>query len=326
MRRRRSNRLVLVALALVCFGSPRLLDGQTPDTEGALFLLSPVGARAVGMGQAVVADQAGSEAVWWNPSGLARAVRSEAAIHHSETFIARGDAVSIVVPSSLLGVFGASINILNFGEQEVTDEGGTTGKLTPRNFVYAATYATTVGPRVGAGLTYKIVQFRFDCIGACPGVPTSSALTSALDVGTQLSIGGRVPFTFGAALRNVGLRLQVNDTEQADPLPTRLQLGVLAPVAIVTQRVKDLSLRMTTDVLTRVDLSDASVRIGGDLVYQKRLHLRGGYVFRAAESTGPAVGLGVTTGNLVFDLARAFKGFSADAGKPPTYLSLRYLF
>lgn len=325
MRRRRSDRLTL--LALVLLGAPQTLAAQrTPDTEGALFLLSPVGARAVGMGQAVVADQAGSEAVWWNPSGLARSERSEAAIHHSETFIARGDAVSVIVPSSLLGVFGASVNILNFGEQEVTDEGGATGKLTPRNFVYAATYATTLGSRVGAGITYKLVQLRLDCIGGCAGVPTASALTSALDLGTQVAIGGRVPFTVGATVRNMGLRLQVNDNEQADPLPTRLQVGVLVPVEAVARRVKEMKLRVTTDVLTELDLSGASARIGGDAVFQERVHVRAGYVFRAAESAGPSVGLGLVAGNLVLDIARAFEGFSADAGKPPTYLSLRYVF
>lgn len=325
MRRRRSDRLTLLALVLLVASSP-LAAQRTPDTEGALFLLSPVGARAVGMGQAVVADQAGSEAVWWNPSGLARSERSEAAIHHSETFIARGDAVSIIVPSSLLGVFGASVNILNFGEQEVTDEGGTTGKLTPRNFVYAATYATTLGSRVGAGITYKLVQFRLDCIGGCAGVVTASALTSALDLGTQVSIGGRVPFTVGATVRNMGLRLQVNDNAQADPLPTRLQIGVLVPVGAVKRRTTEMALRLTTDVLSELDFAGASVRIGGDAVFQERVHLRAGYVFRAAESAGPSVGLGLVAGNLVLDIARAFEGFSADAGKPPTYLSLRYLF
>src|SRR5512133_991785 len=75
-----------------------------PAEDGALFLLRPVGARAVGMGQAVVAEQGSSESVWWNPAGLARAEKREAAIHHSQSVIGTGDAVSFVVPSSVLGV------------------------------------------------------------------------------------------------------------------------------------------------------------------------------------------------------------------------------
>ena len=38
--------------------------------EGAPFLLIPVGARAVGQGQAVVASRLGPEAIWWNPASL----------------------------------------------------------------------------------------------------------------------------------------------------------------------------------------------------------------------------------------------------------------
>jgi hypothetical protein len=94
----------------------------------------------------------------------------------------------------------------------------------------------------------------------------------------------------------------------------------------VKRRTKDMALRLTTDVLTELNLSGASARIGGDAAFQGRVHLRAGYVFRATESAGPSVGLGVVAGNLVLDIARAFEGFSADAGKPPTYLSLRYLF
>ena len=41
-------------------------------TEGALFLLLPVGARSVGMGQAVVADRPGTEARVVEPGGNRR--------------------------------------------------------------------------------------------------------------------------------------------------------------------------------------------------------------------------------------------------------------
>src|SRR5688500_16375073 len=70
-------------------------------TEGALFLLLRVGARAVGIGQATAAAIEGSEAVWWNPAGLARQAKRELAIHHSEPFPeSTQDVVSFIVPSS----------------------------------------------------------------------------------------------------------------------------------------------------------------------------------------------------------------------------------
>src|SRR5215216_6971280 len=102
MRRRRCRRAA-VALRLVASLSAALAEGASAQgpaaEEGALFLLVPVGARAVGMGQAVVADQPGSEAIWWNPAALARAEKRELAIHHSQSLVGTGDALTLVVPS-----------------------------------------------------------------------------------------------------------------------------------------------------------------------------------------------------------------------------------
>src|SRR5687767_325366 len=228
MRRRRSSRLVRRALATALIaGWPSVSSGQSGvATEGALFLLLPVGARAVGMGHAVVAERSGSESVWWNPSGLARLESYEVAIHHSQNLIATGDAVSVVLPFPILGVFAISANVLNYGEQEINDGTGVVGSLLPRSFVYAATYATPIGDRLGAGITYKVVQLRFDCTGACPPNARIAATTSALDLGVQYDLHPTSPITIGAAVRNLGLRVQVNDSEQSDPLPTRVQLGV----------------------------------------------------------------------------------------------------
>jgi len=66
--------------------------------------------------------------------------------------------------------------------------------------------------------------------------------------------------------------------------------------------------------------------VGADMVWNRRVHLRGGYVFDGGEAGGPALGFGLSAGSLVLDIARLFQGLSADAGQAPTYLSLRYLF
>src|SRR5215207_7507009 len=231
MRRHPSRRAVLIVSALLLSvalaGDTRAQTGLAE--EGALFLLLPVGARSVGLGQAVVADRGGSESVWWNPAAIGASTRREAAIHHSQSVAGTGDAVTIVVPSSLLGVLALSVNIFDYGEQEAnpdqspTDGGGT---IIPRSFVYAATYATSLGSYVTAGLTYKLVQFRIDCTGPCPEDITFSATTSALDLGAQFVIKRSLPLVIGVAARNVvGLKLQVNDSQQSDDIPRRLQVG-----------------------------------------------------------------------------------------------------
>lgn len=329
MRRHRSRRhrgaLLALLLALPMLARPAAADAQLAE-EGALFLLVPVGARAIGTGQAVVAEQMGSEAVWWNPAGTARAEKREVALYHSQTIVATGDVISVLVPSSLLGVFALSINVLNFGEQQLTDSLGAIGSILPRSFVYAATYATPLGSRLSAGMTYKVVQLRFDCSGSCAGVPAANASTSAMDFGAQADLAPLLPVTLGVAVRNVGLRLQVNDQAQSDPIPTRIQVGVRYQIPGVDHYAKGADAHLTGDLFNELRFSSPTARIGLEVAFEHRVFLRTGYDFEESEASGPAVGLGLSTGNLVIDLARSFQGLSADAGQPPTYLSLRYLF
>ncbi|HEX2718959.1 MAG TPA: PorV/PorQ family protein [Gemmatimonadaceae bacterium] len=329
MRRRRSSGRLIAALALVASALPSTpAAGQEPASEGALFLLLPIGARAVGTGQAIVADRPGGEAIWWNPSALAHAERTEAAIHHSQSIVATGDAVTIVVPSALLGVIAVGANILNFGKQEVRDTVGTLGVLLPRNIVYTASYATPVGRWLSAGAAYKIVQLRLDCSGGCAGIPTVSASSSAIDAGIQGSLARWAPVDVGIALRNVGPRLQVNDRDQADPLPTRLQVGVSATIPQVKRATRDLALRVNLDALDRVRFNTPSLRLGATLDYRDRAYLRGGFLSErgAGDGEGPSIGFGITSGSLSVDIARIMRGLSAESGEPPTFVSLRYSF
>jgi hypothetical protein len=312
-----------VAAAEVAHGQTGLAQ------EGALFLLLPVGARAVGLGQAVVADRPGSESVWWNPAAIGAATRREAAIHHSQSVAGTGDAVTILVPSSLLGVLALSVNIFDYGEQESTDpvEGGV-GTIIPRSFIYAATYATSLGSYVTAGISYKLVQFRIDCTGPCPDI-AFSATTSALDLGAQFMVKRSVPLVIGVAARNlVALKLQVNDSPQSDPLPRRLQVGAQYRINLPEKITPETAVRVSVDVADGIKVGNPAPRIGADIAFRERFHVRGGYAVETAgsEAGGPSIGLGISTGNLVFDVARVLSGLSADAGKAPTYLSLRYLF
>lgn len=324
--RRARELLSILLLSMAGLAVARDARAQGPSQDGALFLLLPTGARSVGMGQAVVSAQSGSEGVWWNPGSLARLEKREAAVHHSQSVIGTGDALTLLVPSSLLGVLALSVNILNYGSQEVTDDRGTIGSILPRSLVYAATYATPIGSRFSAGVTYKVVQFRVDCSGVCPPASTSVATSSALDAGVQATVGGPVPLMLGAALRNVGPRLQVNDNPQSDPLPARVQVGLTHRVAVVTAYVPTTQLTVSADVLTRLRFDDPSARIGTELAWRQRLFARAGYVFDESEGGGPSVGLGLAAGSLAVDIARLFEGLSSDAGQAPTYFSLRYLF
>lgn len=330
MRRRRSERRSsLVALLVAFLLVPGALRGQGGVAqEGALFLLLPIGARPVALGQAVVAQEGGSDALWWNPAAVARLPKREVALHHGQTFIATSDAVSILVPRVRVGTLGLSVHYINYGEQEITDPLGTVGTLSLNSFVAAGTFATTLGRRLNAGVTFKVLQLRSACSGACQDLG-SSATSSALDFGLQYrrpaADSTRSAWSVGAAIRHAGLRLQVKDEAQADPLPTRIQVGVSwrRPLAGAGERAV---LQLSADLVDRLAVGSPGARLGGEVGWDERIALRAGYVWRGGSGDGPSVGIGYGTERFGVEIARFFDDFSSQAGEPPTYLSLRYRF
>lgn len=322
MRRLRSS-VAAIAASFLVFGESAAQDAG--DATGTAFLLLPVGARAVGMGQAVVADNPGTEAVWWNPAAIARNTKREAAIHHSQTVVATGDALTYMTPSRV-GTLAFSLDVLNFGDQQVTDEQGPVGVILPRNLVVAGTLARSVGKRFHGGISYKLIQFRVDCSGQCANVATFAASANAVDAGIQYQLLGPAPMMFGLAVRNVGSRLKVDEGSRTDPLPTRVEAGVLYPVGLFARYVSDIDVRIAAAVTADRNFGEPAARFGADVVWQDQVHLRGGYAARESNGAGAALGFGLVAGKLEFDIARSFGGLSSDAGQPPTYFSLRYLF
>jgi hypothetical protein len=302
-------------------------SAQTDAGNGTLFLLLPVGAETVGIGEAAVAERLGSESVWSNPAGLGREAKREAAIHHSETIAARGDVITLVFPSKARGTFALSFNLLDFGNQQITDPGGTPiGLVLPRNVLVAGTYAGAIGRSVSLGLTLKELQYRVDCSGQCTNVSTFSASATAVDLGAQYDVPGDSTIRLGVAVRNMGSKLQVNDGETPDPLPTRVEVGISYDPQMIQKYVSDVGARVAADLITDKSANHPSGRFGADVAYQNTVHLRGGYILNDADGAKASVGFGLSTGRLTFDIARTFGGLSEDAGKTPAYVSLRFGF
>jgi hypothetical protein len=303
-----------------------LLAQRPAAGEGALDLLLPTGARAVALGQATMAVDGTTESVWGNPSGLARMRGTTAAIHHSQSIGGTADAVAVVAHSRVLGSFGVSASLRDFGSSTNADGEGTEGgTILPRSLIYAATYAAAV-ERLNVGLSYKLVQWRVDCTGPCTGETGLLAQTSAIDAGAQFSLDPALPVTVGAGVRNVGVRMQVNDEPQADDLPSRLQAGLEWRVSQLSEALEGAELRLSADVVSELHRMGPSPRLGAEVGWQRRIRVRGGYASRSAGFGGPSLGVGYETGSLAIDLARLFDEVSSMTGTDPTYLSVRYKF
>lgn len=280
------------------------------------------------MGQAMVAAQPGSEGIWWNPSSIGGQDKRELAIHHSKTIAGVGDALSFVLPMHSYGTAALSLNILNIGEQQVTDEFGVVvGVILPRDVVLAGTYAAAITKRLRAGFNYKVVQLRVDCSGQCASVGPGVEGSRAVDFGAQYQLEAGAPLTFGAAIRNLGGKLNSRETNDRDPLPTQVEVGALYRLKFIDHYVKDTELRVAGSYVNSRDFGGKSVRFGTDVMYQGKVHLRAGFVGHDRRGDASAsLGFGLQNGGFVFDIARTFGGLPADNGQSPVYVSLRYLF
>jgi type IX secretion system protein PorV len=322
MRRLLSSALLSALLA----GSAR---AQTATgSEGSLFLLLPTGAQAVGMGQAMVAAKPGSEGIWWNPASIGRDDKQELAIHHSTTVAGDGDALTFLTPIRSWGTAAISINILNLGDQDITDPlGNLIGQAFLRDVVFAGSYATDLTKRLMVGLNYKLIQLRVDCLGECSSVGAEVQSLRAVDLGAQYEVEAGAPLTFGVAIRNLGGKLNSRETNRRDPLPTQLELGAMYRLKFLDQYVKDTELRVSGSFVDTRSFGGKSARFGTDLMYQKTLHLRAGYVGHDRRAgTSASIGFGLQSGGFVFDIARTFGGLPTNSGQSPVYVSLRYLF
>jgi len=328
--RRRPSRLrrwffVLVYLAL--HRSARL-EAQTGLTPEAFQFLLPIGARSVGAGQAVVAGGAGAESIAWNPALISRGPR-EFAFNLAEQAngIAATDAdVALVWPVPRVGAFAITLRYTAEQDQQSVDlDGRLLGTFNLNNIIAAATFAAPFGDRLAAGLTLKFLQQGASCTGSCD-LPAFPPRTAGLDAGVQYFLTKDSTVTIGASFLNTGFRLQVNDSPQADPLPTRALVGIsVAPH--LSDAPKELGTRVEADVIKRVSGGGPGYRFGGELSWQNLYFARVGYQLYSYTPTvsGPTVGVGLATQKLRIDFAQVFTDLGVGLGKP-TYLSLRYVF
>jgi hypothetical protein len=321
----------VIALFVTARPPDRLSAQDLANNAGALFLLFPVGAQAVAMGQTAAALEGRGEAAFWNPAGLATLEHPELALNSAGLAAGATHAVTIYFPSGL-GVLGGAVYLVDYGDLERTDSGGSTiARVAPRNLEFLASYATALAGSFALGINYKLVEFVVECSGDCSDLPSGRGVTHALDLGGQVAVGPGGALRVGIAVRNVGFKLQVNNRDQADALPARLVVGatyrVLLPGPVGTGGGGRLDLRVAADVDSPWgSYGDSRMRVGVDLGYQRLVRLRGGYAFVRDGLSGPSVGMGVTSGSIGVDLARTFLTGSELVAQSPTFFSFRVVF
>ena len=298
-------------------------------SEGALFLLLPVGAQAVSLGRAMTAV-AGPESAFWNPAGLDGVTRSRFVLFRGDQVAGTATAASVLVAGEGTGTLGASYLLLDVGELDQTDEfGNITGTITVRNHLGVLSGAATLVPGLSVGVSFKIIQFRLSCRGDCQDAGTT-ATTYAFDMGMQAEPLERL--RVGAMVAHVGPKLQVLNVEQADPLPARLRVAASYDVLDLLTEREDFGGWVGVEVQDRLrTLGQPSLYFGTEFTAGRvdALSLRAGYVFSdplgklegADPEDGARVGLGIRYERLDMSIAKSLAVSSVTGETEPVHVT-----
>lgn len=303
--------------------------GDATSTEGALFLLLPVGARAVSLGRAMTA-MPGAESAFWNPAGAAGVDRSQVVLFRGDHLAGQATAVSALFRWEGTGTLGVSYFLLDVGDQDLRDtDGNVLGKVSVRNHLGVVSAAARIADRVSAGVNFKVVQFRLSCTGICADAGTT-ATTYAVDAGLQVSPTPGSPLRLGAMIAHVGPRLQVLNAEQADPLPSRVRLAAAYDVVRRFVERDDLGGWLTVEVQDQLrDPGAPSLYVGTELTAgtADALFLRAGYVVGDLEQEdGARVGLGLRYERFDLSIAKSLAVSTLTGESEPVHVTFSILF
>lgn len=309
--------LFLSLLLALPAGAQQSDDGAP---EGGIFLLLPVGAKAIALGRAMTA-LSGAESVLWNPAGLGELEGARVLLYRGDYVAGEATSVSGLFSRTGLGTVGVTYHLLDVGEQDLTDErGNVLGTISVRNHLGVFSAATQFWDRLNVGFNFKVVQFRQSCRGQCLDAGVT-ATTYAVDAGLQLTRLAGLPLRMGVMVAHAGPHFQIRNEEQADPLPTRVRAS--AAYEVLGRRVGDeqLSLILVAEVEDRWrDPGSPAIYLGSEFgagVEDVLLMVRAGYVRGNGEQVnGAAVGVGIRYARFDLGIAKSLASNITDVTEP----------
>ena len=189
-----------------------------------------MGARAIGMGEAYVAQADDVSSLYWNPAGLALMQERQASFSYDQMYQdLKYQNASIGIPLEN-GAIGGSLSYLGYGDIQGFDQGGNpTGNQTA--YSGAATLgAAWLGNQWSAGANIKGIQ---------EDLASEKANGAAVDLGANAIypkpvFGGTM--RLGAVVQNLGPGMKFE--QQSDPLPMDWKLGIAAVQMMLDKKIE----------------------------------------------------------------------------------------
>lgn len=286
---RMTRKLVPLAL-LFLLGAPVPGFAAATGEKGFAFLKVGVGARAMGLGGAYVAEANDPTAVYWNPAGLGGVGQSQITFMHNEWIQDfRQDFVAIAAPAFHEGRGGFGLGVATFYSDQLerrSDTGVLLGHFGFNDIAASGSVAYPFSPALVGGLSAKYIREMID---------QEDASSVAFDGGVRLSVP-RTRLTLAGAVQNVGTKGKF-ETESFG-LPTTVRLGAAYGVAVPSARS---DLRLTTEYRKSAG-DDSHFQVGGEFLYHETAALRAGYKLGYDEEN-VSFGLGLRRDRFAFDYA-----------------------
>jgi hypothetical protein len=299
-------------------------------TEGALFLLLPSGAQGVAVGRAMTA-RSSSESAFWNPAGLAGLESSRVLLFRGDHVAGEATGISALLAGAGRGSLALSYQLLDVGTQDLRDpDGQVVGSISVRSHLGLVSGGISIGSRIRTGVNLKSLQYRVTCRGQCPD-GSVSATSYATDLGIQARPLRNQPLELGLMVAHLGSDFQVEGSQQADPLPTRIRLGAAYDILDAFAE-EDLGMSIMFELEDRLrDPGQLSYLVGAEFFAEAgaidQVSIRGGYIFGKRNQTdGAGLGFGVHYDRVEFGIARSLARSSLSSGDEPVHVTLGFTF
>lgn len=282
---RRGGPMIRLA-ALACALAMAPVSARAGSDTGADFLKIPVGARALGLGQAFTALADGLSALEWNPAGLARSsafdndAQAGFAFSHQTLFLDSSlDHLAVSLPTRRgAATWGFSVLRLSQPDQQGRAADRTpTGSFGVSDLAVGAAFATTIRTAaVGAQLKFirqDLAEFQ------------SQGMALDLGVLSPTPVAG---LSLGLSVRNLGPPMQF--VREKFELPLTVSAGA-------AYRLID-PLVIGVDLYSRPHQREIGLAIGTEMQAMGNIALRAGYLAKMAEAVSNAQESETTRGSI----------------------------
>ena len=310
-----------------------LVQGQTESnvskvgTTAAPFLEIEVGPRAIGMGGAFVAIANDATAIYWNPAGLSRISKIEAALIHTNWLVGTNfDFVGVVIPMGNLGSIAINVTSFSTDEMEVRTvqrPEGTGEKFSVGDLSAGLSYAKNLTDKFSIGVNAKYISQR---------IWHMQAKGYAFDIGTLfrtrfngMMIGMSIS-NFGSSLKLEGKDVFVNydeapqfggsnDRIPAFKLTDKFPLPLLFRVGVAMDILKSNRNQLTIAVdAAHPNNNTEYINLGMEYIFRNQVALRVGYknLFTLDNEEGFTAGVGTKlklAGGVALKIDYAYQDF-----------------